>query len=63
MLDTGAIVATTADYAAVRELVADVFAEGIEATMPATIQETVDAVAALRFRSVNSPRSFPWTRA
>ena len=36
MLDTGAVVATTADYAAVRELVADVFAEGIEAT----VQET-----------------------
>jgi hypothetical protein len=30
---TGAIFATTADYAAVRELVADVFAEGIEASL------------------------------
>ena len=38
MLDTGAIIATTTDYAAVRELVADVFAEGIEATVPATVR-------------------------
>jgi hypothetical protein len=52
MLDTGAIVATTADYAAVRELVADVFAEGIEATVPTTVR-TVDAVAALKKNEVS----------
>jgi hypothetical protein len=44
---TGAIIATTSDYAAIRELVADVFSEGIEATVPATVRETVDAVSAL----------------
>jgi hypothetical protein len=46
--ETGAIIATTADYATVRELVADVFAEGIDATVPATVRETVDAVEALK---------------
>src|SRR5260370_40877235 len=45
---TGAIIAPPADYAVVRELVAEVFAEGIEATVPATVRETVDAVAALK---------------
>ena len=49
----GAIIATTADYAAVRELVADVFAEGIEATVPTTVRETVDAVAALKKNEVS----------
>jgi hypothetical protein len=46
---TGAIIATTADYAAVREPVANVFAEGIEAT----VQETVDAVAVLNKQEVS----------
>ena len=36
--ETGAIIATTKNYAAVRELVADVFAEGIEPTVPAPVQ-------------------------
>jgi len=34
-----------ADYAAVHELVARIFAEGIEATVPKTIRETVATVA------------------
>jgi hypothetical protein len=51
--ETGAIIATTADYAAVRELVADGFAEGIEATVPETVRETVDAVAALKKNEVS----------
>jgi len=42
----GRIIATVDDYAAVRELVAKLFAEGIEATVPATIRETVAAVEA-----------------
>ena len=42
------IIATTADYATGRELVADVFAEGIEATVAGTVRETVDAVVALK---------------
>jgi hypothetical protein len=37
----GRILATLDDYAAVRELVADLIAEGVEATVPETIRETV----------------------
>ena len=36
--ESGAIIATTANYVAARELVADVFAEGIEATVLATVR-------------------------
>jgi len=46
--EAGAIVATLVDYAVVRELVAELFAEGIEATVSTTVRETVDAVAALK---------------
>jgi len=41
----GRIIATLDDYAAVRELVADLVAEGVGATVPATIRETVTTVA------------------
>jgi hypothetical protein len=40
------ITATVTDYAAVRELVAKLFADGVEATVPKTIRETVAAVEA-----------------
>jgi len=40
----GRIVATLEDYARVRVLVAGVIAEGVEATVPPTIRETVNAV-------------------
>lgn len=40
----GAIVANVRDYATVRELVADLIAAGVEATVPATIRETVQIV-------------------
>ena len=40
----GRIVATLADYARVRELVSGLIAEGVEATVPKTIRETVEAV-------------------
>jgi len=43
----GWIVATVADYAAVRELVADLMAEGIEATVPPAVRETVEVVETL----------------
>jgi hypothetical protein len=46
--DGGAIVASITDYATVRELVADLFSEGIEATVSTTVRETVDAIAALK---------------
>ena len=45
--ETGRIVATIADYAAVRGLVADVLGAGVEATVPPSIRETVEAVATL----------------
>jgi hypothetical protein len=44
--DAGRIVATIRDYAAVRELVYDLISEGAEATVSATVRETVEAVAA-----------------
>jgi hypothetical protein len=48
----GHIVATIEeDYAAVRELVADLVSEGIEATVPATVRQTVEAVKRLRENS------------
>jgi hypothetical protein len=43
----GRIVATLADYAVVCGLVSRLFAEGIEATVPPTVRETVEAVAAM----------------
>jgi hypothetical protein len=61
---TGAIIATAADYATVRELVADVFAEGIEATVPVTVRETVwPRGRRMRCRSASSPGSSRLTRA
>jgi hypothetical protein len=42
--DQGRIVATTADHAAVYHLVEKLFAEGVEATVPATVRETVEVV-------------------
>jgi len=41
----GRIVADLSDYAAVRELVGDVMSEGVDATVSATLRETVEAVA------------------
>jgi hypothetical protein len=64
--ESGAIIATTADYATVRELMADVFAEGIEATVPATVRETVDAHSALNNHEVflvTPRRSSLWRRS
>lgn len=43
----GQIVASLADYAAVRELVAHLVAEGVEATVPVTIRETVNVAERL----------------
>ncbi len=43
----GRIVATLDDYAVVRDLVADLMAEGVGATVPETVRRTVEAVAAL----------------
>jgi hypothetical protein len=45
--EKGQIVATIEDYAVVRELVADLVSEGIEATVPPTVRETIGAVCRL----------------
>jgi hypothetical protein len=45
--EQGCIVATLDDYAAVRDLIEKLFSEGIEATVPTTVRETVNAVAAI----------------
>jgi MarR family protein len=52
----GRIIATIEeDYAAVRELVADLVSEGIEATVPESVRETVEAVKRLREASSGEP--------
>ena len=43
----GRIVASIEDYAAVRALIADIVSEGVEATVPPILRETVEAVEAL----------------
>ena len=45
--EQGRVVATLEDYAAVRELVADLVAEGVEATVKPQIREVVEATARL----------------
>jgi hypothetical protein len=45
--DAGRVVATLDDYAAVRELVADLVAEGVDATVKPEIREVVEAIARL----------------
>jgi hypothetical protein len=45
--DQGRIIATLADYAAVRDLVADAFAEGLDATVKPATRETVAAIKGL----------------
>jgi hypothetical protein len=43
----GRVVATLDDYCAIRELIADLVAAGVEASVPRTVRETVEAVEAL----------------
>jgi DNA-binding transcriptional ArsR family regulator len=51
----GRIVATIEDYSAVRELVVDLVGEGVEATVPETVRETVEAVERLQEDSNGEP--------
>ena len=51
----GRIVATIEDYAAVLKLVVDLVGEGVEATVPDTVRETVEAVRQLREDSKGEP--------
>jgi hypothetical protein len=54
--DEGRIVATIEeDYVAVRELVVDLVGEGVEATVPKTVRQTVEAVRRLREGSNGEP--------
>jgi hypothetical protein len=53
--EEGRIVATVEDYSSVRELVADLVSESIEATVPVTVRETVEAVKRLRENSKGDP--------
>src|SRR5262249_35254694 len=45
--DAGRVIATLQDYGTVRDLVADLVAEGVEATVTPEVRETVDAIADL----------------
>jgi hypothetical protein len=45
--ETGHIVATLDDYGAVRVMIADLVAEGVEVTVPPSVRETVEAVRTL----------------
>ncbi|MBA3688917.1 MAG: hypothetical protein H0W81_08835 [Chloroflexi bacterium] len=49
----GRIVATLNDYAAVRDLAADLVAEGAGASVPETVRQVVEAVAQVRARGHN----------
>lgn len=46
--DAGRIIATVQDYAVVHGLVADIVEEGLEATVPCEVRETVEAVGRLQ---------------
>jgi len=46
--DAGRIIATLGDYTAVRALVYDLISDGVEATVPKTVRETVNAVERLK---------------
>jgi hypothetical protein len=48
-----AIIAAIEDYAIVRELVAEAFAEGMDETVPTTVRETVDAVSSFQKSEVS----------
>jgi len=51
----GCIFASIEDYTAVRELVVDLVGEGVEATVPSTVRQTVEAVKRLREGSNGEP--------
>jgi hypothetical protein len=51
----GRLVATLDDYVSVRELVADLVSEGIEATVPGSVREAVHAVARLHAQEDTQP--------
>jgi hypothetical protein len=53
--ERGRIVAAVEDYAAVRELVADLIGEGAEATVPKIVRQTVEAAKRLLENSHGTP--------
>lgn len=54
----GRIVATFADYTAVRELISDIVSEGLETTVSEATRDTVHAVAKLRQEDLNTQITF-----
>lgn len=54
----GYIIATFSDYAAVRDLVADIVSEGIEMTVSDALRDTVRAVENLKSRNSQEPVTF-----
>ena len=57
--DAGRVIATIEDYAVVHELVVDIVSEGVEATVPATVRELVEAVAGFRGAALDRPAGEP----
>jgi len=55
--DSGRIIATLEDYAAVRALVADIVSEGVDATVSPAVRETVTAVSELCDEGAGAPAS------
>jgi hypothetical protein len=51
--DNNRILATPNDYSSVRELIEDLLAEGVEASIPDTVRETVEAVRRLSKKDIN----------
>lgn len=51
--ERGRIIATLADYGAIRELISDLFAEGIEAAVAKALRETVETVQRLAKEDVS----------
>ncbi len=61
--DTGRVIATVDDYAAVRDLVADLVAEGVDATVKPEIREVVETTARLLAGRLGEVRQTDLTKA
>lgn len=61
--ETGRVIATVDDYAAVRDLVADLVAEGVDATVKPEIREVVETTARLLAGGLGEARQTDLTKA
>ena len=61
--ETGRVIATVADYAAVRDLVADLVAEGVDATVKPEVREVVETTARLLAEGLDEVRQTDLTKA